>query len=227
MSWPAVRLVVFDLDGTLVDSLGDLANALNFALAQLVPQTPPLPLARVRSFIGDGARLLVARSLEAAGLHVSVDEALPVYVQAYRQRMFDHTRLYAGVREVLDALHDRNLAVLTNKPGDMSRAILSHLGVAERFFRIVGGGDLAEHKPDPSGLLQLVDACSATPERTVIVGDSAGDVRTGRAAGTHTVGVTYGFAPGSMATEPPDVVIDHLRDLLPLLGSDARAGVVV
>lgn len=227
MSWRGIGLVVFDLDGTLIDSLGDLANALNASLVQLAPQTPPLRRSQVRSFIGDGARLLVMRSLEAAGLRVAVDEALPVFVQAYRQRMLDNTTLYAGVREVLDALRDRDLAVLTNKPGDMSRAILSHLGVAERFFRIIGGGDLAEHKPDSGGLLQLIAACGATPERTIIVGDSAVDVRTGRAAGTHTVGVTYGFAPDSLATEPPDALINDLRDLLPLLGSDAVVGVVV
>jgi phosphoglycolate phosphatase len=227
MSWRDVGLVVFDLDGTLIDSLGDLANALNASLVQLAPQAPPLRLSQVRSFIGDGARLLVMRSLEAAGLRLPVDEALPVFVQAYRQRMFENTTLYAGVQETLDALRDRDLAVLTNKPGDMSRAILSHLGVAERFFRIVGAGDLAEHKPDPGGLLRLIAACGATPERTVIVGDSAVDVRTGRAAGTHTVGVTYGFAPDSLATEPPDALIDDLRDLPPLLGSDAAVGVVV
>jgi phosphoglycolate phosphatase len=218
MSWRDIRLVVFDLDGTLIDSLRDLASAINAALAELGPQTPPLPLTQVRASIGDGARLLVTRSLEAAGLSVAVNDALPVFVRAYRERLLDSTTLFAGVQETLDALRDRHLAVLTNKPGDMSRAILAGLGVAERFFRILGGGDVAQHKPDPGGLHELMSACNATPEQTVVVGDSAIDVRTGKAAGAHTVGVSYGFAPESLAAEPPDALIDDLRGLLPLCG---------
>jgi phosphoglycolate phosphatase len=222
MSWHNVRLVVFDLDGTLIDSLADLAEALNAALAELAPHAPALPLSQVQSFIGDGARLLVTRSLKAAGLSVAVDDALAVFVRAYRQRMLDSTKLYDGVREALDALRDRHLAVLTNKPGDMSRAILSGLGVAERFFRILGGGDVVQHKPDPTGLLEIMRACEATPDQTVVVGDSAVDVRTGRAAGAHTVGVSYGFAPESLAAEPPDALIDDLRELPPLCGAAPR-----
>jgi len=172
----------------------------------------------VRAFIGDGARLLVTRSLEAVGLSAPVDEALPVFVRAYRQRLLESTTLYAGVKETLEALRGRHLAVLTNKPGDMSRTILSGLGVAERFFRILGGGDVAQHKPDPGGLLELLSASGAAPEQTVVVGDSAIDVRTGQAAGTHTVGVTYGFAPESLAASPPEVLIDELRQLPPLCG---------
>ena len=218
MSWPDVRLVVFDLDGTLIDSLRDLAAALNAALAELAPRAAPLSLSQVRAFIGDGARLLVTRSLEAVGLSAPVDEALPVFVRAYRQRLLESTTLYAGVKETLEALRGRHLAVLTNKPGDMSRTILSGLGVAERFFRILGGGDVAQHKPDPGGLLELLSASGAAPEQTVVVGDSAIDVRTGQAAGTHTVGVTYGFAPESLAASPPEVLIDELRQLPPLCG---------
>jgi len=218
MSWTDVRLVVFDLDGTLLDSLRDLTAALNAALAELAPRSAPLPLSQVRAFIGDGARLLVTRSLEAVGLSAPVDEALPVFVRAYRQRLLESTTLYAGVKETLEALRGRHLAVLTNKPGDMSRTILSGLGVAERFFRILGGGDVAQHKPDPGGLLELLSASGAAPEQTVVVGDSAIDVRTGQAAGTHTVGVTYGFAPESLAASPPEVLIDELRQLPPLCG---------
>jgi phosphoglycolate phosphatase len=226
MTWSSVRLVVFDLDGTLVDSVRDLASAVNAALHQLAPGTPPLPLPRIRGFIGDGARLLVARSLGAAGLAHSVEAALPVLLDAYRQRLLDTTQLYPGVRETLEHLRERRLAVLTNKPGDMSRTILTGLGIADRFFRILGGGDVPQHKPDPAGLAELMREAAAAPEQTVVVGDSAIDVRTGRALGTRTVGVTYGFAPESLLTEPPDALIDDMRRLLDLLGPGLASAVV-
>jgi phosphoglycolate phosphatase len=225
MSWQAIRLVVFDLDGTLVDSIGDIATALNAALAQITPGVPALPVPRVRAFVGDGARLLVARGLEAAGLQVALDEALPVFVDAYRRHLLDTTTLYPGVRETLERLSTRRLAVLTNKPGEMSRAILSGLGVARRFFRIVGGDDAPRHKPDPQGLLELMRVCDCTAEETMIVGDSAVDVRTGRAAGVRSVGVTYGFAPHSFQAEPPDAQIGAALELLDLLDPAPPRGV--
>jgi phosphoglycolate phosphatase len=217
MTWSGVRLVVFDLDGTLVDSVADLASAVNAALHQLAPGTPPLPLPRIRGFIGDGARLLVARSVEAA---------LPVLLDAYRQRLLDTTQLYPGVRETLERLRELRLAVLTNKPGDMSRTILTGLGVADCFFRILGGGDVPQHKPDPAGLAALMREASAAPEQTVVVGDSAVDVRTGRALGTRTVGVTYGFAPESLLAEPPDALVDDMLRLLDLLAPGLASAVV-
>jgi phosphoglycolate phosphatase len=224
MTWRSIQLVVFDLDGTLVDSIGDIAAALNAALRQLAPGVDPLALARVRAFVGDGARLLVTRGLEATGIEVSVDRALPIFVAAYRQRLLDTTRLYPGVREMLTALSDRHLAVLTNKPGELSRAILQGLGVSECFFRIVGGDDVARHKPDPQGIFELMQASNRTPAETAMVGDSAVDVRTGRAAGVHTVGVTYGFAPDSLRDEPPDALVGAAADLVPLFRPDTAGG---
>ena len=135
-----VRLVVFDLDGTLVDSVADIASAVNRMLAQKVPGASPLPLATVRSFVGNGARALVSRVLARAGAEVSMDEALAAFLDAYRAGLLDATRPYPGVVEGLDLMRDRTLAVLTNKPGDMSRAILEGLGVASRFARVYGGG---------------------------------------------------------------------------------------
>lgn len=209
----AVRLVVFDLDGTLVDSSRDLATALNAALVRLAPGTPRLSDERVRSFIGSGARKLIERSLLASSLELPVEELLPAFLEAYRGCLLDTTRLYPGVEEALEALAPRALAVLTNKPGDLSRAILEGLGVAGRFLRVYGGGDLPERKPDPVGLLRLLEEAGAAASEAVMVGDSDIDVLTGRAAGALTAGVSYGFDPGSLRATPPDVMLDDLREL--------------
>jgi phosphoglycolate phosphatase len=214
----ATSLVVFDLDGTLVDSARDLASAVNATLARVAPRALALDAERVKGFIGDGAGQLVSRSLQAAGLALPVDEVLPVFVECYRARLLDTTRLYPGVREALDALAGRALAVLTNKPGDLSRAILAGLHVADRFARIWGGGDVPARKPDPAGLLKLMTELGAAPERSVLVGDSGIDVRTARAASVRCIGVSYGLAPRSLDADPPDVLIDDLRQLLGLLG---------
>jgi phosphoglycolate phosphatase len=212
-----VDLVVFDLDGTLIDSAGDLAAAVNAALARIAPRTPPVPLEKVRTLIGDGAALLVARTLEAAGVDVPLEAALPVFLECYEARLLDTTVLYDGVRESLDALRDRTLAVLTNKPGEMSRRIMEGLGVAGRFARIWGAGDVPAKKPDPAGLRMLMAAAGIPPAAAVLVGDSAIDVRTGRAAGVRTVGVTYGLDPASLKATPPDLLISDLRELAPRL----------
>ncbi len=208
-----VRLVVFDLDGTLVDSAGDIATAVNATLARIAPGSPPLALDAVSSYIGNGAGRLLARSLSARGIDVRPEDALPFFLEYYRECLLDTTRLYPGVLETLDALSGRALTVLTNKPGDMSRTILEGLGVAGRFSRIWGAGDVPDRKPDPAGLLLLMREVGATGEQTVLVGDSAIDVRTGRAAGVRTIGVTYGLDPESLAAEPPDETISDLREL--------------
>jgi phosphoglycolate phosphatase len=208
-----VRLVVFDLDGTLVDSVRDLATAVNAALHRAAPGTPPLPLADVRAFVGEGARLLVERSLKRAGVRRSADEVLPFFLESYRSCLLDSTRLYPGVEEALDRLRGRTLAVLTNKPGDLSRRILEGLGVADRFARIWGPEEARARKPDAAGLRRLVRELEAGLEETVMVGDSPVDVRTGRAAGVRTVGLTYGLDPEALRADPPDVLMDDLREL--------------
>jgi len=214
---PGVRLIVFDLDGTLIDSAGDLASAANVMLEQLVPGAQPLDEAEVRSFIGNGARMLVARSLAARGLALPVERARSLYLEAYRACMLDRTRLYPGVREALDALRSsRTLAVLSNKPGDMSRAILGGLGVADRFARVYGGDDVPK-KPDPAGLQQLAAELGAAPGETLMVGDSKNDVGAGRAAGMRTVGVLYGYDRAGVEAERPEALLSDLRELPALL----------
>lgn len=213
MSARRARLVVFDLDGTLIDSSRDLATAVNRALERVAPGAPRLSDDAVRSFIGSGAGVLIARSLARAGLPCTAEEVLPVFLEEYAACLLEETRLYPGTVEALDRLRDRTLAVLTNKPGDMSRTILTGLGVADRFFRIYGAGDVSARKPDPAGLNRLAQEAGVEPGDTVMVGDSAIDVRTGRAAGAWTAGVTYGFDAESFREHPPDLLVSSITEL--------------
>lgn len=214
------KLVVFDLDGTLVDSLTDIAAALNRTLAQLCPGAPSLPRETVRALVGRGARELVARALPRAGVEAPVDEALALFVDVYRRGLLNETRPYPGVVAGLDRLKGRTLAVLTNKPGDMSRTILAGLGLAQRFVRIYGGGDVPGKKPDPAGLRLLLEETSTRPSEALMVGDSAVDVRTARNAEVAVVGVSYGFDPAGLAAEAPDLVVDSLEALAERLERD-------
>jgi phosphoglycolate phosphatase len=208
-----VRLVVFDLDGTLVDSAQDLATTVNDALARVAPGRPPLPLEVVKAFVGDGAAVLIQRTLRHAGVSLPKEQVLPVFLECYRRHLLDTTRLYPGVLEALDQLADRTLAVLTNKPGEMSRALLAGLGVASRFARIWGPEEAGGRKPDPGGLRRLLAELRTEPGESALVGDSDVDVRTGRAAGVRTIGVTWGLNPASLLAEPPDRTIDDIRVL--------------
>jgi phosphoglycolate phosphatase len=207
------RLVVFDLDGTLVDSTLDLATAVNAMLAALAPGTPPLPVPVVRSLVGQGAANLVGASLRRAGLPHGLDAALPLFLERYSGCLLETTRLYPGVAEDLAALQGFERAVLSNKPGAMCRAILEGLGVASQFARIWGFGDFPGRKPEPGPLLALMRELGASPTETVLVGDSAVDVLTARAAGVRVLGVSWGLDPESLRQEPPDAMLGRLSEL--------------
>lgn len=210
------RLLVLDLDGTLVDSSRDIAASVNAALQRLRPGTAPIPLDRVLGFVGEGARLLVERSLAEAALPAQpIGEALGVYLECYRERLLDTTRLYPGVAEALAALGASGVAlsVLTNKPGDMSRTILEGLGVAFRFARILGAGDVPARKPDPSGLLALLAELGIAAEDTWMVGDSATDVGAARAARVRMAGVAWGFHPQALRAAGPDRILEDPAEL--------------
>jgi phosphoglycolate phosphatase len=214
-----LRVIVFDLDGTLVDSAPDLTSAVNAMLEALAPAAAPLGEAEVRSFVGDGARTLITRTLQSRSLPLAPDRALFVFLEAYRARLLTATRLYPGVAEALDALRrTHTLAVLSNKLGDMSRSILRGLGVADRFARVTGG-DEVPRKPDPAGLLALLGELGSSPEQAAMVGDSANDVRTGKAAGARTVGVRYGYDARGVVAQRPDVVLDDPRQLAAVFGA--------
>jgi phosphoglycolate phosphatase len=187
-----LRLVVFDLDGTLVDSWKDLADSANDLVREYGGQ--PLADAAVASMIGDGAAVLVERVCEAAGLGAPPPEALARFLAIYDTRLLDHTTAYPGVREVLQRLSARvRLAVLTNKPGGATARVLEGLDLASYFTWVVAGDGPFGRKPDPEGLLHLVREAGATVEHTLLVGDSANDLETARQAGTNICLARYGF----------------------------------
>jgi phosphoglycolate phosphatase len=202
------RIAIFDLDGTLVDSVDDLAASVNHALAAL--GLPLRATEEVRAFVGEGARLLLSR---AVGPHPElVDRALALWREHYDVHLLDRTRPYPGVVEALDGT-GRTLAVLTNKPGPMARAILDGLDLS-RCFAAVVGGDEAPRKPDPAGVLRLLRDLSGRPEEAVFVGDSRVDAETARNAGVPFVGVTWGLGSrGDLAAGSPRALVDRAEDL--------------
>jgi phosphoglycolate phosphatase len=209
-------LLVFDLDGTLVDSSRDLATATNAALRRVAPDAPAVPLEKVRTFVGNGAGVLIQKSLRHAGIDRPVGDVLPVFLECYEECLLDTTVPYPGIPAALDALQGVRRAVLTNKPGPLARKLLKGLGLARHFDRVWGAGDVDARKPDPAGLLQLVAELEATPGDTWLIGDSPVDVRTGRAAGVQVAGVTWGLAPAELLREAPDRLIETAGDLAAL-----------
>lgn len=216
-----VKLIIFDLDGTLVDSGEDIARSVNELLERSA--RAPLPADRIRSYVGNGVRNLLERSLGESSDR-ELERAEVLYLSIYRRRLLETTRPYPGVVPALEALHrDRALAVLTNKPVRESLAILEGLDL-RRYFRAVHGGDsFARKKPDPMGVRFLQEETEAGPEDTLLVGDSTIDHETARNAGVRSCIVSYGMGPWSSSTEPqPDLVVDDLRELIPVVHSGFR-----
>lgn len=211
-------LFVFDLDGTLIDSRRDLADAANALIVER--GGAPLPVDDIARMVGEGAALLVRRALTAAGLDPDSPGALPRFLELYDERLLVHTRVYDGTREALDALQAiAPLAVLTNKPTRHTTAILEGLGLLRLFHWVLGGDGPLPRKPDPAALHELMARAQSTPERTVMIGDSKVDLATARAAGTRVVLVRYGFG---FAASPPDLhagdlVVDRPGDLVATL----------
>jgi phosphoglycolate phosphatase len=208
----AADLLIFDLDGTLIDSKRDLIASVNATRAWM--DLSPLPDELVSSYVGDGAPTLIRRALPGT-TDQTLELALQHFLEYYREHMLDATTLYPGVREALDQLHAARIpmAVLTNKPVRFSVQLIEGLGLEMHFFRIYGGNSFEEKKPNPVGIDSLVSEASASRDRTVMVGDSAVDIRTARNARVQACGVSWGFQPETFAIAPPDFVIDDLRSL--------------
>ena len=185
-------LVLFDLDGTLVDTAPDIARALAVALAET--GVPPLPLDTVKRMVGDGARMLIRRALAAADEDGAPEEAaFARFLASYRENVCVASQLYPGVVEGLATLRGDGaaLAVVTNKPGDLARTLLGVLGIAASFGAIIGDGDGFSRKPDPAAALSVLAKVGASPDRAVMVGDGIPDMRLGRALGVTTVAATW------------------------------------
>jgi phosphoglycolate phosphatase len=243
---PAERigLVVFDLDGTLIDSRRDLATAVNAMLGEM--GRPALPDKVVAEYVGDGAGMLVRRALGDPEDEELVEQGVERFLACYRKHMLDHTFVYDGVFEALDGLRripsgakaplssggstdglkpvpfkncERKFAVLTNKPVNPARRICESLGLSEHFFQIYGGNSFGTKKPDPEGLRVLMREAGASPGETVMVGDSVVDVLTARNAGTFVIGCRYGLSSHTLETVTADSMVDAPSEWLMTLGT--------
>jgi phosphoglycolate phosphatase len=225
----SIRLLIFDLDGTLIDSRLDLIHSVNAMLRHF--GRPELDGDVIASYVGDGAPALVQRALVAdggPGDEAFFRSALEYFLGYYRLHKLDHTTVYEGIPETLTALATssaggsacptRVMAVLSNKPVVPSRAIVEALGMGDFFVRIYGGNSFATKKPDPLGVRTLLEETGVAADEALMIGDSSIDVLTGRNAGIWSCGVTYGFAPQSLEDVEPDVVVDRARELGELLG---------
>ena len=215
-----IKLLIFDLDGTLIDSRQDLVNSVNAALHSLGREE--LPSDEIAAMVGDGAPTLVRRALGDTVDEALLRRGLEFFLTYYRAHKLDHTHLYDGIPVALDTLQTANgfsrvMSVLTNKPVNPSRAIVDALGIGPKFVSVYGGNSFETKKPDPLGINTILAETGVNPKEAIMIGDSAVDILTGRAAGTWTCGVTYGFAPHTLVNSPGDVMVDSPQELAELL----------
>lgn len=207
--------VVFDLDGTLIDSRGDIVAALNHAL--LATERQPLPAIAIVGLIGDGARALCARAAQIPETSAETEELVRRFVEYYEAHPVDLSRWAPGAVQALEDLAeitDLRLAICTNKPRSTTEAVLAALGVRTRFSAIYGGGDGPERKPAPGPLLAVADRLGVLAKDVVMVGDGPQDIECARRAQARSVAVAAGFTPRSqLLSARPDVLIDTLADL--------------
>jgi phosphoglycolate phosphatase len=207
-------LIVFDLDGTLIDSAEDLAISMNATRTRFGME--PLDPALIYSFVGNGAAVLVKKAMGEEATQPLLEEALAFFLRFYRLHALEHTRFYPGVRRAIEDLSaaGHTLTVLTNKPVRISRDIISALGVAALFRRVYGGDSFAAKKPDPVGVITLMAETNIPPDNTVLVGDSGVDVQTARNARVRSCGVSWGFQPEAFNESPPDVIVNRPEELM-------------
>ena len=212
----AAPTILFDLDGTLVDSAPDLTHALNAALASV--EAAPISLDHVRRLVGRGARVLIARGLAAQGMNGSEDELdvlLARFLDHYAAHIADESQVFPGVVPALDRLRQRGcrFAVCTNKYESLSVKLLDALGLTDQFEIIAGSDSVSARKPDARHLTETLARMGADPANAIMVGDSVSDVDAARNAGLPVIGVTFGYTDTPIAELEPDIVINHFDDL--------------
>lgn len=210
-------LVIFDLDGTLIDSKADLVNAVNATRSFL--DRDPLDAALIASYVGNGAPVLIRRVMGEAASDEEVSTALDYFIRYYHEHCLDETRLYPGSEETIALLREQRvkMAILTNKPVRISKRIVAGLGLEHDFFEVYGGNSFDQKKPHPIGIHRLMEQSGISPVATLMVGDSSVDIETARNAHVASCGCRFGFAPESLASAQPDFLIDHMAELGPLV----------
>ncbi len=207
-----IRLIIFDLDGTLIDSKNDIADSVNYTLKSL--HLPSLQNSLIYSYVGNGVLPLLEKVISRSNKKSNLEDVLKVFRKHYEEHLLDSTRLYPGVMEILKHFSDVNMGLVSNKPERFVKKILKGLNV-DCFFPVVIGGDtLKTKKPEPEGINMIRDRFGVDPRETVIVGDGGVDIKTGKKAGIHTCGVSYGLRDKEEFVEAgADIIIDDIREL--------------
>lgn len=210
-------IVGFDLDGTLIDTSGDLAAAVNHAIGTI--GRPPFPAAAIHPFVGKGAKIMLARALDASGGYdaETLDSLLPILLDHYEQNLAIHSVPYPGLLDAMDALTDAGvkLAICTNKAERFTIPLMQQIGLSDRFAAIVGGDTVGVAKPDPAPIHEMI--ARAGGGRTIFIGDTINDIAGARNAGLANIAVGFGFLDGPVENLDADAVIDHFDELVPLL----------
>ncbi len=215
LNFSTVHALIFDLDGTLIDSKRDLIQSVNAMLLGMGRET--LHEDTISRYIGHGAPQLIGRALGNGATEADRESALKYFLAHYEQHKLDSTCAYPGVTEALTELRGFSMAVLTNKPVRVSVQILEGLGLAKYFRAVYGGNSFETKKPDPLGAQRILEEFGAASEEAMLIGDSEVDVQTARNARTLAVAVNYGFGTHDRAAYPADIYLDRLTELVPLL----------
>jgi phosphoglycolate phosphatase len=218
---PVVRALIFDLDGTLIDSKLDLIHSVNAMLSEM--KRPRLAAETISGYIGHGAPQLVARALGGTATEEELKHALQSFLGYYEEHKMDNTCAYPGVTETLAQLNHIPMAVLTNKPERISARILNSLGLAKYFRVIYGGNSFESKKPHPFGANKILQEFGVAARDALIVGDSEVDVQTARNAGTQAAAVNYGFGVHDRAAHPADIYLDRFEELTDVVRNHSPA----
>jgi len=210
-------LLIFDLDGTLVDSKLDLAISVNAALA--ASGRPTLDDELIQSYVGNGAPILIRRAVGPEASGAEVKSVLKLFMEHYAEHLLDNTDVYPGIRESLDRFRaaGKKMAVLTNKPTSLSLSLVNGLDLQDYFFRVYGGDSLPEKKPHPLAVERLLEESAVAKENALMIGDSSVDILTARNAAIAAAGVTYGFKPETLNAPPPDILVDRMEELVQIV----------